>query len=230
VQNRLTSIKLMAINTKLPAKTEMLSIREHSRNLNVSFFHKLSKGPRQEKKTGEIDYVVQLSITKSIKHRLPWLIIGLAGGVLASRIVDSFENTLSENLILAAFIPLIVYMSDAVGTQMEAFVIRDFSLHTRLKFRRYFMRHLVITIAIASTLAVLLFAFSITFHEGIRLAIALSVSLFFSIISSVFTGLFLPLLFRSLRLDPANASGPIATIIQDILSITIYFSIASMLL
>jgi len=201
VQNRLTSIKLMAINTKLPAKTEMLSIREHSRNLNVSFFHKLSKGPRQEKKTGEIDYVVQLSITKSIKHRL-----------------------------LAAFIPLIVYMSDAVGTQMEAFVIRDFSLHTRLKFRRYFMRHLVITIAIASTLAVLLFAFSITFHEGIRLAIALSVSLFFSIISSVFTGLFLPLLFRSLRLDPANASGPIATIIQDILSITIYFSIASMLL
>ena len=182
------------------------------------------------KSTDSLDNVMRLSFIKSVRHRFPWLIIGLFGGILAAHIVSFFEAVLSKNLILAAFIPLIVYMSDAVGTQMEAFVIRDSALHIHLNFIKYFIKHLLITAFIAFILGITLFVYSILFNKEVMISIVLSVSIFLSVISSVFTGLFLPRIFSKLKLDPANASGPIATILQDILSVVIYFSIAGALL
>ena len=87
-----------------------------------------------------IDNIFHLSLKVAIRHRLPWLGLGLFGGILASGIVGNFEEIISKNLVLAAFIPLIVYMSDAVGTQMESFAIRDFALHKNLNFFKYFLR------------------------------------------------------------------------------------------
>lgn len=78
--------------------------------------------------------VFSLSIAKSIKHRLPWLIIGLFGGIFTASLVANFEEVLSQNLILAAFIPLLVYMSGAVSAQMQTFIIRDLFLNHHLKF------------------------------------------------------------------------------------------------
>lgn len=177
-----------------------------------------------------LDNVMRLSFKKSFKHRFPWLMIGLLGGILAAHIVTSFENVLSENLILAAFIPLIVYMSDAVGTQMEAFVIRDTALHSHLNFVKYFFKHFLVTAFIASILGLTLFVYSLIFNKETKISIVLSISMFLSVLSSVLTGLLLPRLFTKLKLDPANASGPVATILQDILSVLLYFSIASSLL
>lgn len=157
------------------------------------------------------------------------MIIGLAGGILASKIVENFEAVLSENLILAAFIPLIVYISDAVGTQMEAFVIRDMALH-HLKFIKYFFRQLLVVSIIASILALSLFTYFVVSGGEKQIALVLGVSLFAAIMSSLFSGLIIPYLFRWIKLDPANASGPIATIIQDLMSIFIYFLIANRLL
>lgn len=177
-----------------------------------------------------IDDVMKMPVRRSVARRLPWLLIGLIGGILASEIVNNFEKTLSENLILAAFIPLIVYMSDAVGTQMESFVIRDIALHTRMHFFRYLLKQIQVVLVMAVVLAFALFGFSYVIHGDFHLGIVLSISLFVSIMSSVVTGLVLPRIFQAYRLDPANASGPTATIIQDILSVSIYFLVASSLL
>ena len=177
-----------------------------------------------------IDNIFHLSLKVAIRHRLPWLGLGLFGGILASGIVGNFEEIISKNLVLAAFIPLIVYMSDAVGTQMESFAIRDFALHKNLNFFKYFLRQFSVISVIGVVLSMLLFLFVIAFHTDLKLAFVISVSMFFSIISSVITGLLFPRYFNRHRLDPANASGPIATITQDILSIIIYFTIASVLL
>lgn len=179
---------------------------------------------------GNIDNIFHLSLKSAIKHRLPWLGLGLLGGILASGIVGTFEKILSENIFLAAFIPLIVYMSDAVGTQMEAFAIRDFALHKNLNFFKYFLRQFSVIATIAVILSILLYLFVTVFHTDLKLALVISISMFLSIISSVVTGLIFPRYFNRHRLDPANASGPIATITQDILSIVIYFSVASLLL
>lgn len=78
--------------------------------------------------------MLSLTVATSVRHRLPWLLVGLVGGVLIAGIIGRFEATLQEHLVLAAFIPLVVYMAGAVGTQMEAFIIRDLAIHPGLPF------------------------------------------------------------------------------------------------
>jgi magnesium transporter len=179
----------------------------------------------------DIDDILKISIRKSVFHRLPWLIIGLIGGILTARIVDAFEVTLEKNIFLAAFIPLIVYMSDAVGTQMEAFAIRDFAIQSHLDFIRYFVRQMVVVTLIGFILSIGLFGICIfLLDQGRAVGLVLGISLFAAVMSSLLTGLFIPYIFRRIRLDPANASGPIATIIQDLISVMIYLSIAQIFL
>lgn len=177
-----------------------------------------------------IDNVLKISPWKSVRHRIPWLFFGLLGGLLAARIIGSFEATLQKNLVLASFIPLIVYMSDAVGTQMEAFIIRDLALDRHLHFRKYFFRQFSTVFSMALLFGFLLFAgATLFFHSGV-LGATLGISLALAILSSVLSGLATPFLFSRLNMDPANASGPIATIVQDIVSVSVYFTVASLLL
>lgn len=176
------------------------------------------------------DNILTMSLWQSFKHRLPWLFIGLVGGILAAKIIGVFEETLAQNLILAAFIPLIVYMSDAVGTQMEAFIIRDLAVDRHLPFLRYVFKQFVLVVVLAFFFSIILFAAGSYLYATPYIGIVLGASLFGAICSSMFTGLLIPYGFHKLKMDPANASGPVATVIQDILSIVIYFSIASYLL
>jgi magnesium transporter len=184
-----------------------------------------------EENLEQIDNPMRLRVLTSVRHRLPWLVLGLAGGLLAAQIITSFEQTLSQNILLASFIPLVVYISDAVGTQMESFVIRDIAIHKGgIHFFKYFSKQFVIVTIIGLILAAGLWAITFALHQNSNLSLAITLSMFFAIESSIFTGIILPVLFRRLRLDPANASGPIATIVQDVLSVTIYFLVASKLL
>ncbi|MGQ9688877.1 MAG: magnesium transporter [Desulfobaccales bacterium] len=176
------------------------------------------------------DNVLQLSILKSLEHRTPWLFLGLMGGMLAAGIIGQFEHTLQQNLILAAFIPLMVYMADAVGTQMEAFIIRDLAVNPNLDFGHYLLRQMLIVGLIGIASSLLLLALVLLLYRTAQVGLVLAMSLFLAIFSSVLTGLVVPYGFGKLRLDPANASGPVATIIQDIFSVTILFLVASWLL
>jgi len=176
------------------------------------------------------DDEIHISILKALRHRLPWLLLGLFGGIFSARIIEGFEKILQKNIVLAAFIPLIVYMADAVGTQMESFIIRDTAMHPRVNFSKYFIKQFFIISIIGFILSGGLFTFGIYQYESLNIALTLAISLFLATISSMITGLFIPVIVEKLHIDPANVSGPIATIIQDILSITIYFIIASKLL
>lgn len=177
-----------------------------------------------------VDDVLKLSIFRSLKHRLPWLIIGLLGGVLAAQIIRFFEPILSENIILAAFIPLVVYMASAVGTQIGFFIIRDLAIHAKINFFIYTLRQLRVIFLIAVVVSVLVFLVTWFFYSQLMLAFVLGLAMFLAILSSIITGLFIPYAFSRLRFDPANASGPIATIIQDLISIAIYLLVAKSLL
>ncbi len=179
---------------------------------------------------GSFDNVFNISLARSLKHRLPWLILGLLGGLLAAGVVTHFEDILSKNLILAAFIPLIVYMADAVGTQTEAFIIRDLAITPKITFLKYFVRQFSIMFLIGIIMSLCLFIISLVLYGDFLISIVLGTAILFAILSAVFTGVVIPYLFSKIRLDPANASGPIATIVQDILSVILYFSVASWLL
>jgi len=177
-----------------------------------------------------VDNILEISLVQSVRHRLPWLIVGTLGGVIIARIIGQFQQTLSNNLILAAFIPLVVYIADAVGTQMEAFVIRDFALFRKLDFGRYFVRHFITVLVIAFFLGTVISVIGFVLYQQKDIALVLGLAVAGSTISALFSGLIIPLLFRKMRLDPANASGPLGTIIQDALSVVIYFLIAKGLL
>jgi len=179
---------------------------------------------------GSFDDLIHLPILQSIKHRLPWLLIGLLGGLLAAGIIDGFQETLSRNLILAAFIPLIVYMADAVGTQMEAFIIRDLAINPTLRFLKYFLKQLSIVSLIGIITSAVLALISFALYGNALISMVLGIALFFATISSVVSGLIIPYLFGKLKLDPANASGPIATTLQDVFSVLVYFTVALLIL
>ena len=141
-----------------------------------------------------------------------------------------FEKTLEANLILAAFIPLIVYMGGATLAQTQAFLIRDLAINPNLKFSKYFSKQLTVIFSIGLITSALILAFGFIFINDWLIIEILSAALFAAILSSIITGLIVPYIFYSLRLDPANASGPIATILQDIMGVTLYFLIAALLL
>jgi magnesium transporter len=174
--------------------------------------------------------ILTLPLIRSFLHRTPWLLMGVLGGLLSAYVIGSFEATLEANLVLASFIPLIVYMSDAVGTQMEAFLIRDLAVDHELPFRRYLTRQFLVVLLLAVSISVPLFFLAFVFAWDRSIAAVLGISLFLAVLSSVFTGLLIPYSFSRMKIDPADASGPIATILQDILSVAIYFAVASALL
>ncbi len=171
------------------------------------------------------------SLSASILHRLPWLILGLFGGLLAAGIIEQFQLILTDHLVLVSFIPLVTYMAAAVSVQMSSFIIREMSLDHRLNFSRYAGRQSLVVLAMSAILSVILFLLTMTLYElPPVVSLAVAAGLFAACLSALLTGLAVPFIFYWLRFDPADASGPVATIIQDLLSVSIYLGVAWWLL
>jgi magnesium transporter len=179
---------------------------------------------------GNIDDVMTMSWGKSMTRRFPWLLLGTAGGILMAETVSYFESTLRKNILLAAFIPIMVYMSNAVGQQISAFIIRDSSHGSEINYVKYFLKHLGTVFGVGVLLGVIMSAYGYWIQGDPILAVTLGLASFATILSALFSGFLVPFFFIKLNKDPANASGPVNTIIQDILSIIIYFLIASALI
>jgi len=165
-----------------------------------------------------------------VKVRLPWLLLGLLGGVFAAQVIGFFENTLKSQILLALFIPVIVYMSDAVATQTEVLIIRGIAVDSKLNLKKYFLREIRIGSLLALILGGILIVISFLWWQEFSLSIILGLALFFGVFFSVIVGMLIPLILQRFEKDPAFGSGPLATIITDILSITVYFLIANLLL
>lgn len=154
-------------------------------------------------------------------HRLPWLLIGLAGALLASVIVGSFERQLSANVMIAYFIPGIVYMADAVGTQTETLIVRGLSVGVSI--REVVRRELLTGLLVGLTLAVLFLPVALWWWGDPELVVGTSIALLFACSIATMVAMFLPWLIHRLGWDPAFGTGPLATVIQDLLSVLIYF-------
>lgn len=180
--------------------------------------------------TNHLDDFLSLPLLVSLKHRVPWLIIGLMGGLLISQLISFFETTLRDAVVIAAFIPMMVYMSNAVGQQVTALLIRDSALNSKLPYLKYFVKQFMSVIIIALLMSTLLFLSVLIIHNGFRIASAISLAMFCTVTSSILTGFVVPFIFIKLKQDPANTSGPIGTVIQDFLSVLIYFSVITLVL
>lgn len=182
------------------------------------------------KASKNIDDISSMSLYHSLKNRLPWLILGIGGGIIAAEVIRLFEQTLSKNIILAAFIPLVVYIASAVATQAGFFIVRDLAIHKKINFLSYIIKQFKVIISMGFLIGILIFGFTFFVYKDLSISIVLSLSIFLTILSSIITGIFLPYAFSKLKFDPANASGPIATTIQDLISVSVYLLIASSLI
>ena len=166
-------------------------------------------------------------VARRLWHRLPWLALGLAGAMVSAGIVAGFEAELQRTVLLAFFVPAVVYMADAVGTQTEAVVIRGMALGVPL--RRVAARELATGLVIGVLLATAFFAFALGVWGETRVAAAVAIALFVSASVATLIAMSLPYALARLGRDPAFGSGPLATVIQDLLSILVYFAVAAAL-
>lgn len=164
-----------------------------------------------------------------VRRRLPWLLVGLIGSLLAASLVAGFEETLKAQIAVAYFIPALVYLADAVGTQTEAVAVRGLSV-TRLGIGSILARELATGALLGAILALLGGASVAVLFGGIELAQVIAFSLFAACCLATAIGLILPWAFLKAGWDPAFASGPLATVVQDVLTLLIYFWIATFLL
>jgi magnesium transporter len=162
-------------------------------------------------------------------HRLPWLLVGLALSTGATAMMAGFEHALKANIVISFFIPALVYLADAVGTQTEAIAVRGLSIRMR-PLAPLLLGEVATGMLIGLPLALLAFLGIWFVFQDFRLAIGVAAALFAASTIASVLGLLLPWLLARLGTDPAFGSGPVATIIQDVLTIAIYFAVMTVVI
>lgn len=163
------------------------------------------------------------------RMRIPSLLIGLVGGLMATSIMNFFESALEKNLMLAFFIPLIVYMNDAVGTQTETLLVRSLAIND-IKVGWYILREFLIGICIGAVVASTLFVAILLIYHSMALALTIATAMFLGVSTATLLAMAVPYTLFLLGKDPAISGGPFTTILQDILSLVIYFVVAGIFL
>lgn len=167
------------------------------------------------------------------RARLPWIIILIFLGMISATLINSFEETLNEVVLLAAFIPIIMDSAGNVGTQSLAVAVRKITVgdnrkgnHLGKVIWQEFVVGNILGVAAGATLALVV----AIFYGNSLLAIIIGVSLWLTLSVSTVVGAVIPILINKLKIDPAVASGPFITTINDTFGLLIYFTIATQLL
>ena len=169
------------------------------------------------------------SVVKTATKRLPWLIVLTFLGMITATILGSFEDTLSKVALLAAFIPIISGMSGNSGTQSLAVSVRNIStgeINEQSKFR-IALREAGSGFLSGLICAIVLFLIIVVIYRQPLLALIVGGSLTCAMTVGTLVGSMIPLLMNKFKIDPAVASGPFITTINDIVSMLIYFGLAT---
>ena len=205
----------------LPRTLMEILYREHAEDL-----HRLAGVRRESSHARE---ALEEPPARQAIHRLPWLLLGFAGCAAATLLVARFERALQAHVAIAFFIPGLVYLADAIGTQTEAIAVRGLSL-SRVSLKRLLAGELFSGMLIGGVLGGLAFPGVLLGFHDVQLAWAVSLSLLAACTVATVIGLLLPWTLDRLGSDPALGSGPVATIVQDILSLAIYFGLTQVLM
>ena len=173
------------------------------------------------------------SIFELTKARLPWLILGLFGGLGSVFILESFENIMASKELRALFFytPLIAAMAGNVGVQSSAIVVQGLandvikgSLISRL------IKEVSLTILNGLILSIIIIVFGLIINQSLEMSITISVSMIFVIMVAALIGTSVPILLDKFGIDPAIATGPFITTGNDVIGILLFFYIAKLIL
>jgi magnesium transporter len=164
------------------------------------------------------------------RARIPWLLVGMCGGIIGSRIIGSYEQQIQIHPEMAFFIPLIGATGGNVGVQSSAIIVQGLANNTLLgdKIGTKLLKELGVGIINGLICASLIWGYSFII-ESWKLAATVSVALFTVILCASFLGTFVPLTMNRFKINPALATGPFVTTLNDIIGITIYFLVGRLL-
>ena len=168
------------------------------------------------------------SVRKRLWHRLPWLIVGLLGAMASAVLMTAFDAQLNADLAVAYFVPGIVYLADAVGTQTETLAIRGLSVGVGI--RRIARREALTGVCVGLLLGAVMWPVVALMTANYALALAVSLTILGAGTVSTLVAMCLPWLLHRLGKDPAFGAGPLATVLQDLLSILFYFAAVTVVL
>jgi magnesium transporter len=183
----------------------------------------------------ERDYQLASGITKDVettdsparlsRARLPWLIIGLLGGIVVAAVIGKFETDIQINPEMAFFIPLIAAMAGNVGIQSSAIIVQGIASNSLglESTSRKLGKELIVALLNGIILSGILFLYNFFVSHNLALTFTVSSSLFVVIIFAAVFGTLIPLLLHRMKFDPALATGPFITTMNDIMGLFIYF-------
>lgn len=172
--------------------------------------------------------ILKINSFELYRVRIPWLLIGLVGGILATVLVGQFEDTLRKEIALSFFIPVLVYISNAIAVQTQILLIRK--LATQDIKGGYIKKELLVSLLLSSTSALILSVYTFFWLGSLAIALTIALSVLASTIVAVIIATAIPLSLYALKKDPALGSGPMATAIQDLTTLLIYFLIAAVII
>lgn len=164
-----------------------------------------------------------------IEERIPWLLLGLVGGIIATLLVSYFEETLSQNISLAFFLPVIVYMSDAIGTQTENIYVRHLAKF-KDTFLAYMAKEILIGLTFGAIFGLLLGLFAFFWLNQATVALTVGVAMLINGTIAPVMALIVPEIIFKEHKDPALGAGPFTTIVQNIISLSVYLLVATIII
>ena len=173
------------------------------------------------------------SVASIARSRLPWLLVCLVGTLLSGIVIDAFSGTLEPVWIgVMIFVPAIMAMGGNSGIQTSTLTVRGLAtgqLETGEGLIALF-RELQVAPTMGAFFGLLVFAFSYFWLNDSSLSLVVALAMLAAVVISAALGAFIPMLFRRMGVDPAVASGPLITTLNDVVSLLIYFATAFFLL
>lgn len=163
------------------------------------------------------------------RRRFPWLVFGLCASSIITFVMVGFEQSLSANVAVAFFVPALVYIAGAIGTQAVSVAVRGLTADG-ISITGLLRDELVIGMAIGASLGLISFVLVFAAFGDGALSLAVGLAVLGGGTVSAMVGFGLPWVFDHFGSDPALGSGPICTIIQDVASLLIYFVLVSALI
>jgi magnesium transporter len=171
------------------------------------------------------------SLWRLSRARIPWLLVGMCGGIVGSRIIGSYEDQIQLRPEMAFFIPLIGATGGNVGVQSSAIIVQGLANNTLIADRiaPKLLKELGVGLINGLICSSLILGYNLLISESWALAATVSVALFTVILCASFLGTFVPLTMNRFKINPALATGPFVTTLNDIIGISIYFLVGRLL-
>jgi magnesium transporter len=166
-------------------------------------------------------------IVRLTRARIPWLLIGLFGGICSALVIGTFEGILHLDYRIAFFIPLIAAMGGNVGIQSSAIIVQDIASGINVFDKTLIKLGKEVSVALinAVILSSIIFTYNWFSNGDFYFTLSVSLALFFVIIFASLSGTIVPLTLHKLKVDPALATGPFITTMNDIIGMMIYMRI-----